>query len=139
MKTLAQQLSVLLLVFSCSLPPLKNNADIRFKVQEHDYGKIPLKEEIEYRFEFSNPGKTPLVINDVKTSCGCTIPEWPKKPVKPGNKGEIKVKYDATFPGAFNKTITVYFNGKGSPVRLSIKGQVGHPAKKKMNEGKKVG
>ncbi len=123
-------LSLLLFLIACSPAEIRNDAIIRFKVQEHDYGKIPLKEEIEYRFEFSNPGKTPLVISNVKTSCGCTIPEWPRKPVKPGAKGEIKVAYDAASPGVFLKTITVYFNGKGSPVRLSIKGQVGHPEKK---------
>ncbi len=47
------------------------------------------------------------------------------------NKGGIKIKYDAVFPGVFHKTITVYFNGKGSPVRLSVKGQVGYLTQKK--------
>ena len=123
-------LNFLLFLFSCSSPVTQNDAVIRFNGEEHDFGTIPFKEELYYGFEFSNPGKTPLVISNVKTSCGCTIPEWPRKPVKPGTKGEIKVKYDAAFPGVFHKTITVYFNGKGSPVRLSIKGQVGHPEKK---------
>ena len=124
MKNLAQ-LTLLLFFFSCTSPVTRNDAVIRFNGQEHDFGTIPLKEEVYYGFEFSNPGKTPLVISHVKTSCGCTIPEWPRKPVKPGAKGEIKVAYDAAFPGVFHKTITVYFNGKDSPVRLSIKGQVG--------------
>ncbi|MBW6537079.1 MAG: DUF1573 domain-containing protein [Mariniphaga sp.] len=111
-------------IFSCSSPVTRNDAVILFKGQEYDFGTISLKEEVYYGFEFSNPGKTPLVISNVKTSCGCTIPEWPQKPVKPGTKGEIKVAYDAAFPGVFHKTITVYFNGKDSPVQLSIKGQV---------------
>ena len=129
MKNLAQ-LTLLLFFFSCTSPVTRNDAVIRFKGQEYDFGTISLKEEVYYGFEFSNPGKTPLVISHVKTSCGCTIPEWPRKPVKPGAKGEIKVAYDAAFPGVFHKTITVYFNGKGSPVRLSIKGQVGLPEQK---------
>lgn len=123
MKTFAQ-LSLFLFIFSCSTPVNRNDAVIRFKGQEYDFGTISLKEEVYYGFEFSNPGKTPLVISNVKTSCGCTIPEWPRKPVKPGAKGEIKVAYDATSPGVFHKTITVYFNGKDSPVELKIKGKV---------------
>ena len=123
MKNLAQ-LTLLLFFFSCTSPVTQNDAFIRFDLQEHDFGAIPLKEEVQYSFEFSNPGKTPLIISNVKTSCGCTVPEWPRKPVKPGAKEKIKVKYDAAFPGVFHKTITVYFNGKDSPVWLSIKGQV---------------
>lgn len=126
MKTLVK-ISLILFVFSCSPPTTRNDAVIRFNGQEYDFGTIPLKEEVQYGFEFSNPGKTPLVINNVKTSCGCTVPEWPQKPVKPGAKGEIKVVYDSASPGVFYKTITVYFNGKGSPVQLSIKGQVEYP------------
>ena len=122
--------SFLLFMVACSSPVTRNDAVIRFNGQEYDFGTIPLKEEVRYGFEFSNPGKTPLVISNVKTSCGCTIPEWPRKPVKPGAKGEIKVAYDAASPGVFHKTITVYFNGKGSPVLLSIKGQVGLPEQK---------
>ena len=117
-------LSLLLFWVACSSPSPRNHAVIRFKGQEYDFGTIPLKEEMQYSFEFSNPGKTPLVISNVKTSCGCTIPEWPRKPVKPGAKGEIKVAYDAASPGVFHKTITVYFNGKNSPVELKIKGKV---------------
>ncbi|MBW6536241.1 MAG: DUF1573 domain-containing protein [Mariniphaga sp.] len=116
--------SFLFFMVACSSPVTRNDAVIRFKGQEYDFGTIPLKEEVYYGFEFSNPGKTPLVISNVKTSCGCTIPEWPRKPIMPGAKGEIKVAYDAASPGVFHKTITVYFNGKNSPVELKIKGKV---------------
>lgn len=117
-------LNFLFFMVACSSPVTRNDAVIRFKGQEYDFGIISLKEEVYYGFEFSNPGKTPLIISNVKTSCGCTIPEWPRKPVKPGAKGEIKVAYDAASPGVFHKTITVYFNGKNSPVELKIKGKV---------------
>lgn len=126
-------LNLLLFLVTCSTPNTQNDGVIRFNWQEYDFGIIPLKEEMQYGFEFFNPGKTPRVINNVKTSCACTIPEWPRKPIMPGAKGEIKVAYDAASPRVFHKTITVYFNGKDSPVQLSIKGQVGLP---EQNENK---
>lgn len=127
-------LSLILLLVACSTPVTHYDAVIRVNVQVHDFGTIALKEEVQYSFEFSNPGKTPLVINNVTTSCGCTIPEWTRKPVNPGTRGEVKVFYDAALPGVFHKTITVYFNGKESPVRLSIKGKVGPPEQKETND-----
>src|SRR6056297_914495 len=99
------QLSLLLFLFSCSSPVTRNDAAIRFNGLEHDFGTISLREKAQYSFDFSNPGKTPLIINNVKTSCGCTIPEWPRKPVKPGDKAKIKVVYDSASPGVFYKTI----------------------------------
>ena len=117
----------LLVIIACSSPSINNNARIEFNCSDHNFGIFPFRKEAEYSFQFTNPGKTPLVIFDVKTSCGCTVPEWSKKPAKPGMGGEIKVKYDAVFPGVFHKTITVHYNGKESPVTLSIKGQVEYP------------
>jgi hypothetical protein len=76
---------------------------------------------------FSNTGDTPLVIQNVKTSCGCTVPEWPKNPLKSGKSSEISINYDTTHPGMFNKTITVFYNGENSPIVLSIKGKVAYP------------
>jgi len=119
---------IIVLIFcTCSSSIQRNDATISFIKQEHDFGILVLKKKVGCTFEFSNPGKTVLLINNVKTSCGCTVPEWTKKPVKPGTKGEIKIKYDADFPGAFHKTITVYFNGDNSPVTLIIKGKVQYP------------
>lgn len=121
------QLSLLLLIISCSTSITQNDAVIRFNKQDYDFGIIQLKNEVEYSFEFSNPGKTPLVINNVKTSCGCTAVEWTRRPVKPGNHGTITVRYDAATPGIFHKEITVYYNGPGSPVMLKINGKVEYP------------
>lgn len=119
---------IIVLIFStCSSSIQRNDATISFIKQEHDFGSLVLKKQVGCTFEFSNPGKTVLLINNVKTSCGCTVPEWTKKPVKPGTKGKIKIKYDADFPGAFHKTITVYFNGDNSPIQLKIKGKVQYP------------
>lgn len=116
------------IMFACSLSVSTNtDASISFTELTHDFGILTYKKEAECVFEFSNPGKTPLVIYEVKTSCGCTVPEWTRKPIKPNCKGAIKIKYDADFPGVFNKTISVYYNGKNSPNTLRIHGQVNYP------------
>lgn len=124
-----KHLSVLILLFmcACSATVSRNDASISFSEDKHDFGTIPYKKEAVYSFEFTNSGKTMLLINDVKTSCGCTVPEWSKKPIRPGNKGQITIKYDAAFPGVFHKTIDVVFNGAGSPYLLEIKGDVDYP------------
>ncbi|MDZ7740844.1 MAG: DUF1573 domain-containing protein [Bacteroidota bacterium] len=75
-------------------------------------------------FTFTNKGQKPLVLSNVRASCGCTVPQWPREPVAPGEKGEIKVKYNTNRPGSFNKSITVNSNAANSMVRLRIKGQV---------------
>lgn len=120
-------LILVLLVCACTTAVMTNDAVIDFSKAEQDFGSIPYQKEASCSFQFSNPGETPLLILDVKTSCGCTVPEWTKKPVKPGSSGKIKIKYDADFPGVFHKTIKVYYNGKDSPKELSIKGEVAYP------------
>jgi hypothetical protein len=106
---------------------VKNNALVHFENEDYNFSRLPYKTEAEYRFKFTNPGESPLLIQNVETSCGCTVPEWTKKPIKPGAGGEITIKYDAAYPGVFNKTISVYFNGEDSPSTLHIKGQVEYP------------
>jgi hypothetical protein len=118
-------LIVTLACFSCTGKVIRNDASIRFMEQKHDFGKISLKKGAVYSFEFSNSGKSFLVIYDVKTSCGCTVPEWVKEPLRPGGKRELKIKYDASYPGVFHKTIEVYYNGTDSPAKLEIEGEVG--------------
>lgn len=116
-----------ILFYTCSSNVSNNNALIQFAETENNFGKLIYKQEAEYIFEFTNPGKTPLVISEVETSCGCTAANWTKQPVKPGKSGQVTVKYHAAFPGVFQKTVTVHYNGKDSPVQLSIKGQVEYP------------
>ena len=109
---------------SCATTSTRNDATIGFDQTEFNFGKLQFKKEAECSFKFYNTGTNPLIIYDVKISCGCTAADWTKKPVKSGNSGEITIKYDSAFPGMFNKVVTVYFNGQGSPVILKIKGQV---------------
>jgi hypothetical protein len=77
-------------------------------------------------FEFTNTGDAPLIIKDVKSSCGCTVPSWPKEPIAPGKSGKIEVKYNMN-PGPIRKTITVQSNAVNHPdgvVALKLKGEV---------------
>jgi hypothetical protein len=100
---------------------------IQFDSMVHDYGTIVKGSDGSCEFVFKNSGKTPLILNNVQASCGCTVPEWTREPVQPGKSGVIKVKYNTQIVSAFNKSITVTSNAKNSPVILSIKGTVTEP------------
>ncbi|MFN9500838.1 MAG: DUF1573 domain-containing protein [Chryseotalea sp.] len=78
----------------------------------HDFGKITQGEVVEHTFYFTNTGNEPLIITDVKVSCGCTTPKgWPKDPVMPGGKGELTVAFNSTGKiGMQNKPITIVSN-----------------------------
>lgn len=98
---------------------------ISFEETTHDYGKIEYKGDGSCEFTFENTGEEPLLLTKVRAACGCTVPEtWPKDPIKPGETGTIKVKYNTRIKGNFSKSIRVYSNAKNSPNRLIIKGKV---------------
>ena len=102
-------------------------AEIKFDEVSHDFGKFPQKSPVVHCvFSYENVGDAPLVINQAIGSCGCTVPEYTKEPVQPGQKGEIKVTYNGTGKrvGRFAKTITVHCNGKVEVVRLTISGEM---------------
>lgn len=126
-KTVTVLIISLFFVIACSPKNGNKDAIMQFVENEHDFGALALEREVEYSFEFSNLGENALLIYDVKTSCGCTVAEWPQKPIKPKESGKITVKYDSEYPGMFHKEITVYYNGEDSPAVLAIKGQVEYP------------
>ena len=97
---------------------------IKFTKTEYDFGTIKMNSEAFTEFEFSNTGEKSLIITQVTTNCGCAEPEWPKKPIKSGKNGIIKIKYDTKYPGRFMKTISVFANIENQPVKLEIKGTV---------------
>ena len=99
----------------------------------YDYGEIEYQSNGRCYFTFENSSNYPLIINRVGTSCGCTRPEWPKEPVKPGEKGLIGVTYNTRITGNFRKSITVYSNAENSPLKLFIKGTVMPAENNKMN------
>lgn len=102
----------------------KNAPEIVFTSEVHDFGTIPYEGDGTYVFEFKNTGKEPLVLSDVHSSCGCTTPEWPKEPIKRGEKGKITVKYNTKIMGPFTKNVYVTSNAQTSRVTLTIKGTV---------------
>lgn len=104
-------------------------AEIKFEHMEHDYGTIKNGANGIYEFKFTNTGKEPLLITEARGSCGCTVPEWPKEPIKPGASSAIKVSYDTKRTGAFTKTVTVTTNTKTPSTVLTIKGIVLEPVK----------
>jgi len=90
----------------------------------HDFGSIPLSVPASIRFEFRNPGNSPLIIDNVRTPCGCTAVEWPERPISPGEKATILVEYNAAKSGYFLKEIKVFFQGIRQAERLSVEGRV---------------
>lgn len=97
---------------------------INFESTVHDYGTIEQGSDGTYEFKFTNDGKSPLILSNVRSSCGCTVPSWTKEPVAPGKSGVIKVVYNTQNMGTFSKTVTVSSNAKNAEVMLQIKGNV---------------
>ena len=101
-----------------------NAAEITFEKEIHDFETIQQGGNGTYDFKFKNTGKEPLVISNAKGSCGCTVPSWPKDPIKPGENSTIKVTYDTKRVGAFTKTVTISSNAKTDQKIITIKGKV---------------
>ena len=99
-------------------------AEIKFTETIIDYGIIENGEDGNRTFVFKNTGNSPLVFTRIFSSCGCTIPKKPEKPVMPGESGEIQVSYDTKRTGIFQKAITVKSNAKTANVILRIMGEV---------------
>lgn len=105
-------------------PATAPHDSIIFESTVHDYGTIVQASDGSCQFVFKNKGKAPIVLNEVKASCGCTVPEWTRTPVAPGETGTIKVTYNTNNVGAFTKSITVNSNAVNNPLVLIIKGTV---------------
>ncbi len=102
-----------------------NGAKITFTEMEHNYGTIMKGGNGDCEFSFKNEGNEPLILSNVKASCGCTTPSYTQKPVMPGETGTIKVHYNTNNVGGFSKTVTVTSNAVDNPrVVLRIKGNV---------------
>ncbi len=97
---------------------------ITFENKTLDYGVIEQESDPYRTFSFTNTGNEPLVITNAKGSCGCTVPQYSKDPIAPGEKGEIKVRYDTKRLGKFIKTVTLTTNAGEEKVVLTIKGEV---------------
>ncbi len=109
--------------------PAGPSTTMTFAEPTFDFGEIMDGDKVEHIFTFTNSGKEPLIISNAKGSCGCTVPEWPKDPIKPGEAGEIKVVYNSKNKGKVGgkpetKTVTITANTNPPETRVFIKGTV---------------
>jgi hypothetical protein len=109
----------------------KGAASISFDKKEYDFGTVNEGDIVETSYLVTNSGKTDLVITNAQASCGCTVPVWPKNPIKPGSTGEVKVKFNTSGkPNRQQKTITLTTNTESGREVLTLKGSVTPKAKK---------
>ncbi len=133
--------SVFLMLFLLSFKLTAQTGLMDFDATSYDFGDVKEAGKVGHEFKFVNKGKAPVIISDVKASCGCTTPTWPKEPIMPGQTAVIKAEFDTeNRPGIFNKTITVTANTEPSNTVLTINGNVIPKAKSTEEEmPKKVG
>lgn len=98
--------------------------EFKFNEEKHDFGKIPQGKPVTTIFEYTNVGEQPLIVTAVQPTCGCTIADFTKTPVKKGEKGTIKITYNAAVISPFNKAITVTSNTATPTKIISIVGEV---------------
>jgi len=117
---------ILALFFPLSISGQQKNATISFDKNVHNFGEIKEADgTVSYKFEFTNTGNEPLIVQRVTASCGCTTPSWTKQPIMPGEKGYVNAAFNpAHRPGKFDKSITVLTNSSTPSVRLRITGNV---------------
>ncbi|MBI3232772.1 MAG: DUF1573 domain-containing protein [Bacteroidetes bacterium] len=102
-----------------------NEAAITFEMKDKDFGTINEGEQVEVSYKFKNTGGADLVISHCQAGCGCTVPIWPKDPIRPGQSGVIKAKFDSNSrPGHNEKHVTVMSNATEASVELVFHGEV---------------
>jgi hypothetical protein len=112
-----------------STAPAIAGPEVSFEKEVHDYGKIEQHGDGTCEFKYTNTGSQPLIISNAKGSCGCTVPDWSREPLAPGESTVIKVKYDTKRIGLINKTVTITSNATNAPNSvIRIKGEVLNPA-----------
>jgi hypothetical protein len=110
---------------AANAPVMPNGPVMKFEYTMHDFGKIQQGDKVTYKFNFANTGKLPLIITNAVASCGCTIPTWPKAPVKPGEGGQIIVIFDSTGKkGLQDKMITITANTNPHQTVVHLVGEV---------------
>ena len=123
------KITLILIVLISSFGFAQTGAKIEFKAKDNtiDYGTISKKSDNGIRsFEFTNTGDAPLIVTNVLSTCGCTVPSKPTEPIMPGKNGKIDVKY-SMITGPIRKTITVETNAvnyEDGRIALKIKGEV---------------
>lgn len=142
LEKMKKALLILTVLLTGVLSYAQNGAKIEFKEETINYGTVTKGEDSGKRvFEFKNVGNEPLLIRDAKSSCGCTVPSFPKEPIAPGASGTIEVQYNMN-PGPISKTITVTTNAinkESGMIALRIKGLVIVKEERSILEKKKEG
>lgn len=109
--------------------------EIKFEEEEHDFGRITQGEKVSYAFKFKNTGKSNLIISSASGSCGCTVPEYPKEPIRPGGEGKVNVVFSSEGKqGITEKTVTLVTNCEPSTKILTIKTNIIVPTSANPNE-----
>ncbi len=99
--------------------------NITFETTKFDFGTVTEGDKVEHTFKFKNNGTEPLILSNVQTTCGCTVPQWPKDPILPGKTGEIKASFNTTGKGGQqNKVVTIISNAKEGNTQVSLNGNV---------------
>ena len=102
-----------------------SDPEITFESVEYAFGEIKQGDKVNHTFEFENTGGSPLVISNVSTTCGCTVPQWPREPIAPGQKGKIDVVFNSAGKlGRQNKVITIYANVEKGLASIKLTGNV---------------
>lgn len=116
-------------------PPVVANGkttSVKFDETSYDWGTIAENEKMIHVFKFKNTGANDMIISDAHGSCGCTVPEWPKEPIKPGKSSQIKVIFDSKGKaGDQSKSVTITANTEPTNMVLMIKGKVTPKEEKK--------
>ncbi|KGO95644.1 hypothetical protein Q767_10485 [Flavobacterium enshiense DK69] len=98
---------------------------VKFDKTEHDFGDIKEGDKVETVFKITNEGEADLIVINAQGSCGCTVPEWPKEPIKPGTSADMKVTFDSKGkPGQQQKSVTLTTNTKEGAEKVTIKANV---------------
>lgn len=129
---LATMLYTAVTSFAQEVVKAQDKGEMKFEETRHNFGVFTQDTAIvTHEFVFTNVGKSPLIIHQANASCGCTIPEYTIEPIMPGEKGKITVTYNGKNrrPSVFRKSITIHNNGRQSPIRIYIEGEM-IPSKK---------
>lgn len=130
MKKLVVLFSTILCFATCSFAQEETQpqeSGVVFENVVHDYGTINKGSDGKCSFKFTNTTDTPLILTNVRASCGCTVPSWPREAINPGESNKIDVKYNTENVGHFTKRISVFTNKQDTPIILTITGKVVDP------------
>lgn len=129
-------ISALFLLVACSEEKkevttdiVENLTEIKFENELYDFGEITQGEKVKFTYQFTNVGESDLVISSAKGSCGCTVPDWPRKPIAPGESAEIRVVFNSEGKnGKQHKKVSVIANTQPSTTVVALTGNVIKPA-----------